>query len=46
MLFDSSFRKELGRSFSATLVVLITVVMTVMLIRTLGQASIGRVNPS
>lgn len=46
MLFDSSFRKELGRSFGATLVVLITVVMTVMLIRTLGQASVGRVNPS
>ncbi|MFO1181639.1 LPS export ABC transporter permease LptF [Ottowia sp.] len=46
MVFDSSLRKELGRSFSATLVVLITVVMTVMLIRTLGQASVGRVNPS
>ena len=46
MLFDSSFRKELGRSFGATLVVLVTVVMTVMLIRTLGQASVGRVNPS
>ena len=46
MVFDSSLRKELARSFGATLVVLITVVMTVMLIRTLGQASIGRVNPS
>ena len=46
MLFDSSFRKELGRSFGATLVVLVTIVMTVMLIRTLGQASTGRVNPS
>ncbi|MFV0679478.1 LPS export ABC transporter permease LptF [Ottowia sp.] len=46
MLFDSSLRKELGRSFGATLVVLITVVMTVMLIRTLGQATVGRVNPS
>ena len=46
MLFDSSLRKELGRSFGATLVVLVTVVMTVMLIRTLGQASVGRVNPS
>jgi len=46
MLFDSSLRKELGRSFGATLVVLVTIVMTVMLIRTLGQASIGRVNPS
>ena len=46
MLFDSSLRKELGRAFSATLVVLVTIVMTVMLIRTLGQASVGRVNPS
>lgn len=46
MLFDSSLRKELGRSFGATLVVLVTIVMTMMLIRTLGQASAGRVNPS
>ena len=46
MLFDSSLRKELARSFGATLVVLVTVVMTVMLIRTLGQASRGNVNPS
>jgi hypothetical protein len=38
MLFDSSIRKELARSFGATLVVLVTVVMTMMLIRTLGQA--------
>jgi len=46
MLFDSSLRKELGRSFSATLVVLVTITVTVMLIRTLGQASSGGVNPS
>ncbi|MBF6630242.1 MAG: LPS export ABC transporter permease LptF [Comamonas sp.] len=46
MLFDSSIRKELARSFGATLVVLITVVMTMMLIRTLGQASKGNVSPS
>jgi len=46
MLFDSSLRKELGRGFGATFVVLVTIMMTVMLIRTLGQASIGRVNPS
>lgn len=46
MLFDSSIRKELARSFGATLVVLITVVMTMMLIRTLGQASKGSVSPS
>ena len=46
MLFDSSIRKELARSFGATLVVLVTVVMTMMLIRTLGQAARGNVNPS
>jgi len=46
MLFHSSIRKELARSFGATFVVLITIVMTIMLIRTLGQASQGSVNPS
>ena len=46
MLFDSSIRKELARSFGATLVVLVTVVMTMMLIRTLGQAAKGTVSPS
>lgn len=46
MLFDSSLRKELARSFGATLVVLVTVVMTMILIRTLGQASRGNVSPS
>ncbi|MFZ4286496.1 LPS export ABC transporter permease LptF [Variovorax sp. HJSM1_2] len=46
MLFHSSIRKELARSFGATLVALVTVVMTMMLIRTLGQASKGSVNPS
>lgn len=46
MLFDSSLRKELGRSFSATLVALSTIVMTLMLVRTLGLASKGAVNPS
>jgi lipopolysaccharide export system permease protein len=45
MLFHSSLRKELARSFVATLVVLITVVMSMMLIRTLGLASSGVVNP-
>jgi lipopolysaccharide export system permease protein len=45
MLFHSSIRKELARSFVATLVVLITVVMSMMLIRTLGLAAGGRVNP-
>jgi lipopolysaccharide export system permease protein len=46
MLFHSSIRKELARSFGATLVVLGTVVMTMMLIRTLALASRGSVNPS
>ncbi|RMX05993.1 LPS export ABC transporter permease LptF [Corticibacter populi] len=46
MLFDASLRKELGRSFVGTLIVLLTVVITLMLIRTLGQASKGSVSPS
>ncbi len=45
MLFHSSIRQELARSFGATLVVLATVVMTMTLIRTLGQASRGSFNP-
>ena len=45
MLFQSSIRKELARSFGATLVVLITIVMTIVLIRTLGQASRGTISP-
>ena len=45
MLFDSSLRKELSRTFGAALVVLITVVMSMLLIRTLGLASKGNVNP-
>ena len=45
MLFHSSIRRELARNFGATLVVLVTIVMTIVLIRTLGQASRGAVNP-
>ncbi|MEJ8809701.1 LPS export ABC transporter permease LptF [Variovorax ureilyticus] len=45
MLFHSSLRKELSRSFGATVVVLVTIVMTMMLIRTLGLANKGSVNP-
>jgi len=45
MLFHSTVRKELARSFGATLVVLVTIVMTMTLIRTLSQASRGSVNP-
>ena len=46
MLFHSSIQKDLARSFGATVVVLATIVMTIILIRTLGQASKGSVNPS
>ena len=46
MLFHSAIRKDLSRNFGATVVVLITIVMTIVLIRTLGQASRGSVNPS
>jgi len=45
MLFQSSIRKELARSFGATLVVLVTIVMTIVLIRSLGQASRGSISP-
>lgn len=45
MLFHSSISKELARSFGATLVVIFTIVLTMLLIRTLGQASSGKVNP-
>ncbi len=45
MLFQSSIRRELARNFGATLVVLITIVLTIVLIRTLGQASRGIINP-
>lgn len=45
MLFHSSIRKELARSFGATLIVLATVVMTMTLIRTLGQATRGNFAP-
>ncbi len=46
MLFHSSIRKELARSFGASLVVLATVVMTMTLIRTVGEASRGTFNPT
>jgi lipopolysaccharide export system permease protein len=46
MLFHSSIRRELARSFGAVLVILITIVMTILLVRTLGLATRGAVNPS
>ena len=45
MLFDSTVRRELARSFGATLVVILTIVITMMLIRTLGLAAGGAVAP-
>jgi lipopolysaccharide export system permease protein len=45
MLFDSSVRRDLARSFAATLVVILTIVITMFLIRTLGQAAGGVVAP-
>ena len=45
MLFDSTVRKELARSFGATLMVILTIVMTNFVIRTLGLAANGAVSP-
>jgi lipopolysaccharide export system permease protein len=45
MLFDTTLRKELARSFGATVVVILTIVLTMMLIRTVGQAAVGKVAP-
>src|SRR5439155_17359459 len=41
----SSLRKELARSFGATVVVLVTIVMTMTLVRTLNLANRGTFNP-
>lgn len=46
MLFDSSVRRELWRSFIGTLVVLLTVVLTMLLIRILSQATRGAFAPA
>lgn len=43
MLFDSTLRRDLSRSFGATLTVIMTIVITMFLIRTLGQAAGGSV---
>lgn len=45
MLFDSTVRRELARSFGVTLVVILTIVLTMMLIKTLGLAAGGLVAP-
>jgi lipopolysaccharide export system permease protein len=45
MLFDSTLRRELARSFGATLVIILAIVLTIMFIRNLGQAAVGRISP-
>lgn len=45
MLFDSTLRRDLARSFGATVVVILTIVLTMMLIRTLGMAAGGKAAP-
>lgn len=45
MLFDTTLRKDLARTFGGTLVVILTIVLTMMLIRTLGQAAGGVIAP-
>jgi lipopolysaccharide export system permease protein len=45
MLFDSALRRELSRRFWASWVVIFTIVMTIMLIRTLSLASRGQLDP-
>lgn len=44
-LFDSTVRKELVHSFGATLMVLLTLVVTIYVMRTLGLAANGDVSP-
>jgi lipopolysaccharide export system permease protein len=45
MLVDSTVRRELSRSFGATLVVILTIVLTMFLLRTVGLAAKGTVSP-
>jgi lipopolysaccharide export system permease protein len=45
MLFHSMLRRELAAKFGATLVVILTIVLTILFVRTLGQAAVGRVAP-
>jgi len=45
MLFDTTVRGELARTFGATLVVILTIVLTMFLIRTVGQAAGGGIAP-
>ena len=45
-IFQKSIHKELLRNFGGSTVILFTIVMTIMLIRILGQASKGKADPS
>ena len=45
MLFDSTLRRDLAKNFGATLVIILTIVLTIMFIRNLGQAALGRIAP-
>ena len=45
MLFDSTLRRDLARTFGATLVVLLTIVITMLLVRTLSLAASDLVEP-
>jgi lipopolysaccharide export system permease protein len=45
-LFQKSIQKDLLRNFGGATVILFTIVMTIMLIRILGKASKGQVDPS
>jgi lipopolysaccharide export system permease protein len=43
MLFDATLRRDLARGFGATLVVLLTIVLTMLLVRTLSLAASDRI---
>ncbi|WAC71932.1 LPS export ABC transporter permease LptF [Roseateles sp. SL47] len=45
MLFDSTVRKETARSFGLAFVVILTIVVTMLLVRSLGMAAKGSVAP-
>ncbi|MDE1978263.1 MAG: LptF/LptG family permease, partial [Betaproteobacteria bacterium] len=45
MLLDLTLRREMSRNFGGAFTVLFTVVITLMLIRILGQASDGQASP-
>ena len=44
MLFESSFRKDFAQTAGATFVALFTIIITTVLVRTLGQAAGGKVD--